>query len=123
MIDMTRIKDGMTVFNKDGDKIGKVDYVQFGDEDPNTLGVETVSAMDTADEVTTNIVTSLAKTLFDEEDRIPQELRDRLNRSGYFRLNSSGFFESDYYVPLNRVTSIVGENVHIGTTKDELISS
>lgn len=122
MIDVTRIKEGMTVYNKSGDKIGTVDYVQFGDEDPNKTGVETVTAMNTAYDNTTNIVKSLADILVNEGDHIPQELRDRLNRSGYIRLNSSGFFESDYYIPLNTVTGVMGENIHIGTTKDELIA-
>jgi len=122
MIDMTRIMDGMTVYNKDGDKIGTVDYVKFSDEDPNQPGIATVSAMDTADEQTIDIVKSFADVLTNEGDHLPQELRDRLNHSGYIRLNSSGFFESDYYIPLNMVTAVIGGNVHIGATKEQLIA-
>jgi len=122
MLDVTRIKKGMTVYNIKGDKIGTVDYVKFSDENPNKPGADTATAVDTAYENTTDIVTSLATVLDDEGDNIPKVLRDRLNHLGYIRLNSSGFFESDYYIPLNKVTDVIGENVHLNTTKEELIA-
>jgi len=124
MIDVTRIKEGMTVYNINNDKIGTVDYVKFSDEDSNHPGAETASPSDEPYENNIGVIKAVATagSVIDENDNIPQVLRARLNHSGYIRVNSSGFFESDYYVSLEKVTSIAGENVHVETTKEDLIS-
>lgn len=120
MIDTTKIKEGMTIFDKNGDKIGTVEYVQYSDEDYNQPGVETATTTTTDD--TSHLVKSLARALVDEND-IPEVVLERLNHAGYIRMDSSSFLDSDYYVPMDMVTNVVGEDIHIRTEKDSLISA
>jgi len=123
MIDTTRIKEGMTVYNTNGDKIGTVEYVKFSDENPNHPGVETATPAESTEENRLGIIKAVATVVsIAEDDNIPQVLRDRLNHSGYIRMSSTGFFESDYYISLDKVISITGENVQVEATKEELIS-
>jgi len=120
MIDTTQIKEGMTVYDEDDNKIGTVDYVQYTDEDYNKPGPETVStASDPRSEM--NILKSFAQALGAEDD-MPTEVREYYERYGYIRLKSSGIFDSDYYVTLNNVSAIIGDNIHLTTTKDELMA-
>ena len=120
MIDTTLIKEGMTVYDEDGDKIGTVDFVQYSDEDYNKPGPETVSTTpDPSNEM--NIFKSFAQALSGEEE-MPEEVRKYYERYGYIRMKSSKIFDSNYYVGLNNVSAIMGDNVHLTTTKDELMA-
>ena len=121
MIDVTQIKEGMTVYTEANEKIGTVDDVQFGDEDPNHPGAETASTQ--IDNGANTLVESLARALVDEGDHIPVELRKRLQRYGYIRLKTGNLFESDYYIPMYMVTSVAGANVHVKATKDNLVKA
>jgi len=120
MIDTTLIKEGMTVFDQHENKIGTVDFVQYTDEDYDDPGPETASTTpETLNEF--NIFKSFAQALTGEEE-MPEEVRKYFERHGYIRLETANIFESDYYISLNNVTAIVGDNVHVSTTKDEMMA-
>ncbi len=121
MIDTTQIKEDMTVYDVDGDKLGTVAYVQYTDEDPNNPGPET-SSFSTFEPNTNNLVKSFAQAIGATEDNMPDEVRRHLMRTGYIRLETNNIFETDYYIPLNQVTSVIGENVHLETNKDDLLT-
>ena len=40
---LRNVEEGMKVFDRDQREIGKVEYVQFGDDDPETIEVESAS--------------------------------------------------------------------------------
>lgn len=122
MLDTTQIKEGMTVYTDTNDKLGTVDYVQFGDEDPNHHGVETATASQAGKSAPT-LIEAVGQALTGGNDHLPEEVRANLIRYGYFRLKTGNLFESDYYVPFNLVTDVVGGNIHIQTTKENLITT
>ena len=121
MVDTTQIKEGMTVYTPDNEKLGTVEYVQYGDEDPGHPGIETVTSghMDSG---SPSIIRAFARGLTGDE-HLPAEIRANLMRYGYFRLKTGNLFESDYFVPFNLVQDVVGENIHIEATKDNLITA
>lgn len=116
---LTRIREGMTVVDNHNDKIGKVDFVQFGDEDPSRPGAETESA-NTDREYKETWVQEIAEAL-SGEDMMPEELQARFARYGYIKIDK-GFFSSDRYAVLDSVTAVDGDTVRLGIPKDELFS-
>lgn len=121
MIDTTKIKENMTVYDTDGDKLGTVAYVQYTDENPNNLGPETAS-FSTFESNESHLVKSFAKAIIGEDNDMPEEVRKHLMHTGYIRLETNNIFETDYYIPLNQVSAIMGENVHLETSKDDLLT-
>lgn len=124
MIDTTLIKEGMTVYDEHENKVGSVGYVQYTDEDYNKLGPETISPSTDVKHANTegfSFFKAFAEA-FTSEDDMPEEVRQYLEHHGYFRLKTGNPFESDYYVSMNNVSAIVGQNLHLKTNKDELLS-
>ena len=126
MVDLTLIKEDMTVYDMNNNKIGEVDFVKFGDEDPNEIGTETATVAEheynPPYDSDPNLFWGFVVAFDGDNDDIPEEHRAYLLRYGYLRLDTGNLFESDYFVPLNQVERVTGENVYIRTTKDELIS-
>src|SRR5690606_9126112 len=92
---LTHIREGMTVVDRNNDQVGKVDYVQFGDEDPSRPGAET-RTVDTSGDQPDSIINNLAEALV-SGDEIPEALRARFSRYGYIKIEK-GMFASDRYV-------------------------
>ncbi|MEQ8675171.1 MAG: hypothetical protein RLP44_20710 [Aggregatilineales bacterium] len=117
---LTNIREDMTVVDKNNDKIGKVETVYFGDEDPTKPGAETSTRnADTMKEGTW--VTEIAEALYGN-DRMPEELRARFARYGYIKIDR-GLFSGDRYAVLDSVTAVSDDTVHLDIDKDELLSS
>jgi len=116
---LTRIHEGMDVFDRTGDKVGKVDYVYFGDEDATTpqADVATPSERATRDDTVVDVVAEA----FRSED-MPEELRQRLQLHGFVKV-STGMLRSDRYVLPEQIASVTGEAVHLNVAHDELLSS
>ena len=116
---LTRITEGMKVYDRLHHEIGKVDRVQIGDDDPTTLEVEAAAPADlrTRDE---SILDSVAE-VFAPDDDIPEEIRERLLQQGFIRIDSSGLFSADRYVLPDQIMSVSGDAVTLNVSKDELI--
>lgn len=115
---LTRISEGMDVFDRTGDKIGEVDYVYFGDEDLATPEVDaaTPSERVTRDDTIVDVVAEAFRT----ED-LPEELRERLQMHGFIKV-STGMLRSDRYALPEQIASVTGDAVHLNVVLDELIS-
>lgn len=114
---LSRITEGMDVFDRTGDKIGEVDYVYFGDEDPTTpeADVATTSERGTRDDTIVDVVAEAFRT-----EELPQELRERLQVNGFIKL-STGMLRSDRYVLLEQIASVAGDGVHLNVALDDLV--
>ncbi|HML21034.1 MAG TPA: hypothetical protein PKD09_05260 [Aggregatilinea sp.] len=114
------IHEGMDVYDVEGNKIGTVDYVQFGDENPATPEVESATATDPNQIGEDSLMEDIAEALMPGSD-LPEEVRSTLIREGYIKIDS-GFLRSDRYAPLSQVASVNTERVTLKTNRDELIS-
>ena len=107
------VREGMEVVDVDGKKVGKVDRVQMGDPDANTV--------DTGDADRSGFLNDLGDTfgLGDDPD-VPGTLRDRLMRVGYLKLDEHWLTGSGKFVSAELIAEVSGDTVHLSVTKDQL---
>jgi hypothetical protein len=113
------IEAGMKVFDRERHEIGKVEYVQFGDDDPDTPEVE-AAAPNTLDRRDRTLVDDIANA-FAPGDDMPEEIRERLLEQGFVRIDADGLFAADRYVTPEQIDSVSGEGLMLNVSKDELV--
>jgi hypothetical protein len=111
------VEKGMRVFDREHHEIGKVEWVQFGDDDPDTPEVEASGPSDRGEDDTLIDVMAKAFTV----DDVPEEVRDRLLQQGFVRIDADGLFQADRYVMPEQIASVSGDGMTLNVTKDELI--
>ncbi|RYE48611.1 MAG: hypothetical protein EOP24_05085 [Hyphomicrobiales bacterium] len=111
------VEQGMRVFDREHHEIGKVDWVQFGDDDPDTPEVEASGPSGRRDDDTLIDVLARAFTA----DNVPDEVRDRLVHQGFVRIDAEGLFAADRYVMPEQIASVSGDGMTLNVSKDQLI--
>jgi PRC-barrel domain len=118
---LTRIYEGMTVYDRAGDKIGTVEDVYLGgmseEADKRGGGPETAPSPGRGEG---SLSEDLAKAIF-PSDQLPETLRQRLLRHGFIRLDSTGLFAADRYVMADQIADVSEDRVTLRVTRDELI--
>ncbi len=117
---LARVRQGMEVYDADGDHIGNVEFVQMGDEDPTNLGVET--ATDDRPELRDSSLVEDVARAFVTEDNVPEELAERMRRYGYIRLDA-GLLRSDRFVMHDQISSVTEDRVNLNVKGDGLLKS
>ncbi len=117
---MTNIKKGMTVYARDGKRVGRVDDMQFGDEDLSRRGVET-SGAENPRHLDDSLVDIVVDALLGPDDT-PKEIRERLLRYGFLKVDA-GLLASDRYVEADQIASVSGDRVELNVTQDELVKA
>jgi len=116
---LEQIREGMHVYDAGQNEVGTVDYVQFGDENPDQPGAETASVnpgqRDTHDSLFDNII-----NVFKPDD-LPEVIRARLLRRGFIRVDAPGLFNADRYISPDQILSVIGNKVMLKIRKEELI--
>jgi len=113
------VEEGMKVFDRERHEIGKVEYVQFGDDDSETPEVE-AAAPNTLDRHDRTLVGDIALG-FTASDDLPEEIRARLMVQGFVRIDANGLFAADRYVTPEQIDSVTGDGLMLNVTRDELI--
>lgn len=111
------VEKGMRVFDRERHEIGKVEWVQFGDDDPETPEVEASGPSTGRDDDT--LIDVIARAF--STDNVPEEIRERLVQQGFVRIDADGLFAADRYVMPEQIDSVSGEGMMLNVTKDELI--
>jgi len=109
------VRDGMTVVDSMGDKVGKVEGLKMGDPE---------AATEQGNELQdTGVLGDLANAVFGDEREpdVPGPARARLLRSGYIKVDGGFLIETDRYVPADMIASVDGDTVHLRVPKDELV--
>jgi hypothetical protein len=112
------IAEGMKVFDRERHEIGKVEYVQFGDDNPATPEVE-AAAPNTLDNRDRSVVDAIADVFGDDD--LPEEIRQRLLLQGFVRIDANGLFAADRYVTPEQIASVSADGLMLNVTKDELV--
>lgn len=116
---LNRVREGMDVLDSRGKKIGTVEAVQFGDEDPTSPEVNTVTGSNLSDN-SDSLVENLAAAVFGD-DNIPETLRARMIRYGYIRIDR-GLLSSDVYALGDQIGGVSGDEVHLNVQDDALVA-
>lgn len=115
---LSRISEGMRVYDRLHHEIGKVEYVKMSDDDPSTPEVEASEPERRPQR--DSLIDNIAE-VFAPADQIPDELRDRLLQQGFIRIDSAGLFSADRYVMPDQIMSVSGDAVTLNVSKDELV--
>ncbi|WP_055046960.1 hypothetical protein [Devosia sp. A16] len=111
------VEQGMRVFDREHHEIGKVEWVQFGEDDPETPEVE--ASGPSAGREDDTLVDVLARAFSD--DNVPEEVRDRLAHQGFVRIDADGLFAADRYVMPEQIDSVSSDGLMLNVSKDELL--
>ncbi len=118
---LTRIREGMTVYDRAGEKVGTVKQVYMGNTDPlaceRGLAPATPGPSGDRDD---SLLEDLAE-VFAPEDRLPGPLRQRLLRRGYVAIDSAGIFTGDRFAMPDQLGEVRAGEVMLSVAKDELI--
>jgi len=108
-------REGMTVMDSAGDKVGKVEGVKMGDP-----GAATEAGNELQD---TGFLGDIAEAFAGDEREpdVPGPARARLLRSGYIKVDGGFLIETDRYVPADLIASVSGDTVHLRVPKDRLL--
>lgn len=112
------IAEGMKVFDRERHEIGKVEYVQFGDDNPATPEVE-AAAPNTLDDRRSTLVDAIADAFGDDD--LPEEIRQRLLLQGFVRIDANGLFAAGRYVTPEQIASVSADGLMLNVSKDELV--
>ena len=115
---LTRISEGMKVFDRLQHEIGKVERVRLGDDDPSTPETEAAGPSH-IEERREGLIDDIAAVF--APDELPEEVRERLLQQGFVRIDSSGLFAADRYVMPEQIMSVSGDTVTLNVSKDELV--
>lgn len=113
----TNVHDGMDVFDLSGDKIGKVEFVRLSDEIASTEYPETATA-GTVDEQNSSFIEDIAD-VFTDWPEVPEEMRQRLLRSGFVRIDR-GLLKSDAVATPEQIANVTEDSVYLNVAEDGL---
>ncbi len=112
------VEQGMKVFDRSRNEIGKVEWVQFGDDDPETPEIEASepSRLDTRDDTLLDVVARAFRS-----DDLPEVVRQRLLQQGFVRIDADGLFAADRYVTPDQIDSVTADGLMLNVSKDDLL--
>jgi hypothetical protein len=109
------VREGMTVVDSEGNKVGKVEAVKMGD--PQAATEQGNELQDTG------LLGDIAEVFApgEREPDVPGPMRARLLRSGYIKVDGGFFFGTDRYVTPEQLHHVEGDTVHLRAMKDQLV--
>lgn len=114
---LAQVHEGMTVYDRLHNEIGRVERVQMSDDDPSTPQVEAVTPGNQREDK--GLIDHIADAF--TTDRLPEEMRRRLLQQGFIRIDSSGLFEADRYVMPDQIMAVSDDAVTLKVSRDELV--
>lgn len=117
---LTDIREDMPVYDRENNKIGTVEEIRFGDEDLERPGAETSTAQK-AKVVGNTLVDDIARAIR-VDDRLPEEIRSRLQRYGYVKIDT-GLLTSDRYVIADQIEKVSADRINLKVGQDDLITT
>jgi hypothetical protein len=119
---ISQVKEGMKVFDRDGKEIGSVEEVYLGAVSPLAddlgRGPQQTDAPMPAQQGT--IIDDLARGMGSDEE-LPDVVRARLLRSGFIRISASGLFSGERYAIPEQIEAVLNDRVKLKSLKDDLI--
>lgn len=109
------VREGMTVVDSEGKKVGKVEGMKMGD--PGTATEQGNELQDTG------LLGDVAEAFAGDEREpdVPAPLRAKLLRSGYVKVDGGFFFGQDRYIMPEQIHHVEGETVYLRAMKDQLV--
>lgn len=125
---LTQVHEGMTVYDRDNNKVGTVESIYLGalsgTEEWSGTGPATEDTMETYDEPGVMEDFAFGGGVDPRDSAEGSEtLRNRLQRHGYVRMESTGLLASDRYILPEQIASVAEDRLNLQVSKDELIKA
>ena len=117
---LSQVNEGDIVYDRDGDQVGTVIFVQMTDEVPAKPGPETATTPETTHEPAW-IGSEIAEVLVGETE-LPEEVREKLLRERFIRVKT-GMFHADRFVMPELITQVNDEGVYLSIVGEDLLKS
>jgi hypothetical protein len=105
------VRRGMSVVDIAGERVGTVELVQMGDPEAGTPHGRTTGGP----------VGEVTGAPRGAEPRVAAELASQLERVGFVKVDGRGILHRDVYVAAVQVKDVVGDVVHLGVSRTELL--
>lgn len=113
------IHEGMKVVDASRNEIGRVDWVQYGNDDPATPDVEARTTEGVEDQRDDTLLDNIVDAF--RVDDLPEEMRQRLLMGGFVRIDSDGIFAADRYVLPDQIAGVADDELMLTVEKSELM--
>jgi hypothetical protein len=118
---LAQVHEGMTVYDRDGAKLGTVEDIYIGDltetADERGQGPATASPSGPMDH---SLVADFMQAVSPQEP-MPEPIRQRLLRHGFIRIDCSGLFASDRYAMPDQIAKVSEDSVVLHVAREELV--
>ena len=109
-----QVREGMSVVDSLGEKVGKVESLMMGD--PQAATEQGNELRDTG------FMGNVAEAFGAErEPDVPDAVRGQLLRTGYLKVDGGFLFGTDRYVQPDRIVAVRDDTVYLNVPKAELI--
>ncbi|MBK8084463.1 MAG: hypothetical protein IPK28_11985 [Devosia sp.] len=116
-VSLRSVEKGMKVHDRDNQEIGRVDWVRFGDDDPETPEIEANAGAEVPRRDT--LIDAIADVF--RPDDLPEEVRQRLLHQGFVRIDADGLFAADRYVTPEQIGSVNRDGITLNVSRDDLL--
>lgn len=115
------IREGMDVYNVNGDHIGKVRTVFFGGVADEVIAHRGAAADSPAIDLGGDdpLIEDIAESVTINE--VPEEIAERMLREGYVLMDAAGIFKGDRFVMPEHIESVSEEGVRLTVEGDGLL--
>lgn len=107
-----QVYKGMSVVDKDGESLGKVEAVKMGDPEAVTTQGEGLERG--------GLVQIVATAVFGPGIHLPKAMRDKLLRSGYIQIDGPQLLEGDRFVAADKIASVSNDIVTLSVSKNQI---
>lgn len=115
------VQEGMAVYDAKRNKIGEVETVHFGSAGESTRADSTgPTTVAPADRDYDQPLVDVFASIFSPGE-VPDQLAQKLYRTGFVRIDSDGLFASDRYVTPDHIARVDRDGIYLSVTRDELI--
>lgn len=117
---LSRVREGMTVYDRDNREVGTVKSVSMGGgNDPAEVRRQSRDAGNEPGGVEETFTGNLFDA-FTPTDGVPDELRLKLEREGYVEIDSAGLLAADRYATPDQIAEVTSDGVILSTSRDQL---
>ena len=116
---LRNVHEGMKVVDARRNEIGRVDWVQYGNDDPATADVEARTTEGVEDERDDTLIDNIVDAF--RVDELPEALRQRLLMQGFVRIDSDGIFAADRYVLPDQIAGVADDELMLKVEKSDLV--
>lgn len=118
---LSKVQEDMTVYDREGNKIGTVKAIQMGDEDLERPGAETSTAASAETTTDNTLVEDFARAISSDHD-FPEEMKKRYMRYGYVKVDA-GLLRSDRYFAADQIANVSGDRIELNVSMSDLVKN